>query len=68
MTFIDWVAPKGAVFVLDRAQRLQGRAKLGLQSSRGPYIFEQALSSCLMLYSPFSYWSQRLNIFDCSWR
>ena len=24
MTFIDWVAPTGAVFVFDRAERLQG--------------------------------------------
>ena len=26
MTFIDWVAPTGAVFVFDRTERLQGRS------------------------------------------
>jgi len=30
MTFIYLVAPKGAVFVFDRAKRLQGRSTIGM--------------------------------------
>ena len=39
MTFIDWVAPTGAVFVFDRAERLQGRSTIGLLAISRPVEF-----------------------------
>ena len=39
MTFIDWVAPTGAVFVFDRTERLQGRSTIGLLAISRPVKF-----------------------------
>ena len=39
LTFIDWVAPTGAVFVYDRTERLQGRSTIGLLVISRPVKF-----------------------------
>ena len=69
MTFKDLVAPKGAVFVFHRTQRLQGRLTIWLLIITWSAEFragsQKLLCHLIVIWSPFSYWSHRLKIFAC---